>query len=239
MCLLAGGRGSRLGSLTESVPKPLLRVGGRPFIEWPLLQLRHAGFMKVVLAIGYQGHQIRDHIGDGRCLGIDVTYVEDGPAPLGTLGAVRAALGFLSDQVPVMYADTILQMDFAGVVEEHARAGYAGMMSVLRNDNRDDASNAVVSGDRVKAYGKAPVPSGAAWIDYGFLVIARKVLAESSGADLAPLLASLAASRDLGAYVVSEPFHEVGTPASLAATDAWLRHRGAHALGLAVECDAE
>lgn len=223
--LLAGGRGTRLGPLTDAIPKPLIPVGGRPFIEWPLLQLAAAGFTEVVISIGYQGEAIVRTVGAGDGVGLAVTYAADGPVPLGTLGAVRAIASVVEwDCLPVLYADTILDLDFKDVVTEHRRAsGVTATMAVLHNRGSGDASNAIVEGAWVTAYGKHPPPAGAEWIDYGFLVLDRADVASSTGHDLAPFLAAAAEAQRLKAYRATVPFREIGTPASLAATDAWLR----------------
>lgn len=228
VCVLAGGRGTRLGGLTRDVPKPLIPVAGRAFIDWPLLQLRAAGFDRVVLSIGYHGHQIREHVGSGQQVGLHVDYVDDGPIPLGTLGALRAAAGCCAETMPVMYADTILTVDFADVVRRHISAGSVATMTVLENRQAGDVSNAVVVDGYVSSYRKVPPPASATWIDYGFLVFCRDHVQASRDADLAPFLTRLAGRRELMAYVVEEPFREVGTPEGLMATDRWLRNGGLH-----------
>ena len=226
VCLLAGGRGKRLGTLTQEIPKPMIPVAGRPFIEWPLGQLRAAGFSRVVLCIGYLGDVIRDYVGDGKRFGLDVAYSEDGPGLDGTLGAIRRALPLLDDPVPVLYADTYLTLDFAAVVRKHLRSDATSTMTVFRNRDSLDASNALVEGEKVIAYSKAPVPAGANWIDYGFLVIGYHALAESGDADLAPFIEGLAASGEVAAWRVDEQFHDIGGADALRETDAWLRANG-------------
>ncbi len=223
LCLLAGGRGVRLGSLTDDVPKPLVEVADRPFLDWVLVQVKEAGFERVVLCVGYKGSAIRSHVGDGGQFGLEVTYSDDGPQLVGTLGAVRQALPLLGDPVPVLYADTLLPIDLASVVRGHSPADARMTMTVLHNSGRWDTSNAVVGERRVIAYSKAPPPPGAEWIDYGFCVINRDVLAASHDSDLASVTSALAKENGVAAWPVTEPFHEIGTPQSLAATERWVR----------------
>lgn len=225
-CIIAGGRGTRLGDLTDSVPKPLIPVAGRPFIEWPLLQLREAGFHRAAILAGYRGDMLVRQLGTGERLGMSLVYSHDGPQPLGTLGALRQALPLVGDPVPVLYADTYLQVDFSAVVAAHRSHGLPVTMTVLRNQGRWGASNAVVSGGRVVAYSKNPSPLGADWIDYGFLVVDREAILESTASDLADLTTELAAAGMVEAYTVSERFYEIGTPEALIETDAFLRSIG-------------
>lgn len=203
----------------------MLEVAGQPFIAWPLRQLAAAGFRRVVLCIGYRGDVLRDYVGDGDAFGLDVSYVDDGPTLLGTLGAVRSALPLLDYDVPVLYGDTYLTVDFAAVIERHRASGAAMTMTVLRNDGRWDRSNARVSGGRVVAYAKDPSPRGAEWIDYGFSVFRASALRDSTASDLSALVGDLAASGQVGAWPVSERFYEIGTPESLQEAAAYLRRR--------------
>lgn len=225
ICVLVGGRGTRLGTLTDDVPKPLIEVAGRPFIEWPLMRLRDAGFRKAVLCTGYKDDQFPRALGDGAQLGMALSYSSDGPQPLGTLGAIRHALPYLGDPIPVMYGDTLLHAPFDEVVRHHQRRRAAATMTVLRNAGEGDTSNAVVTGEAVTSYAKDPPPAGAEWIDYGFLVLDRRAVAASDEIDLAPLLEGLTREGRVAAFPVTEAFREIGTPASLAATDSWIRSR--------------
>ena len=222
VCLLAGGRGTRLGGLTREIPKPMIPVAGKPFIEWPLGQLHAAGFSRVVLCIGHLGHIIRDHVGDGSRFGLEVVYSHDAPELDGTLGAIRRALPLLDDPIPVLYGDTYLTVDFAAVVRAHMASSPAMTMTVLENSGDWDASNAVVDGGAVIAYAKDPHPPEARWIDYGFLIVNASVVAECAGSDLAALTSALAASGRVAAWTVAERFHEIGTPEALQDTSEYL-----------------
>ncbi len=114
--ILAAGRGERMQPLTNKTPKPLLKVGGRPLIEYHLHRLARAGVKEVVINIAYLGHQIRDYLGDSfspdacesvtdhwgsESLGnepcrLAISYSEE-PEPLETAGAILHALPLLGD----------------------------------------------------------------------------------------------------------------------------------------------
>jgi NDP-sugar pyrophosphorylase family protein len=223
VCILAGGRGTRLGSITDDAPKPLVEVAGRPFIDWLLDQLRDEGFTHAVLLVGYRGGAIRAHVGDGARFGLSVRYSEDGPALIGTLGAVRKALPLVGLHVPVLYGDTYLEAPLRRVVEDHIESGADATMTVLHNRGAGDTSNAIVREGNVIAYGKNPPPAGAEWIDYGFSVLRRDLVAGSGQADLADLMSASAAEGGVGAWKVTQPFHEIGTPDALVRTEEFLR----------------
>ena len=90
--ILAGGIATRLRPITEKIPKALVEVGGKPFIDHQLNLLKSHGVHSVIISAWYKGEMIREYVGDGRRFGMDVQFVFDGETPLGTGGAVRQAL---------------------------------------------------------------------------------------------------------------------------------------------------
>ena len=219
VCLLVGGRGTRLGSLTDETPKPLLPVGGRPFLEHILEALATAGVREVVLSTGYLAEQFEHVLGDGSRFGLAVRYVEDGPTPAGTAGGVRNCLHLLGDRFIVMYGDSLLRVDPSDVVHAHERAGRLGTMAVLPAAIAPEPPNSVVAGDEVTEYAKDPRPVGATHVDYGMLVFERAAFDAFDGSDLASLQQDLARRGELTACEVDLPYTEIGTPDALAAAD--------------------
>jgi N-acetyl-alpha-D-muramate 1-phosphate uridylyltransferase len=221
--ILAGGRGNRLGPLTQDLPKALVDVAGRPFLEYQLELLRTGGVSEIVLCVGYLGSVVERTIGDGSRLGLSIRYSHDGPEPLGTAGAVRNALPLLGESFLVSYGDTLLTVDHSAVARAHGYSGLPALMTVLKNENRYAPSNAIVERGLVAAYGKSPPPRSARWIDYGLLAFNREAIAHSTDADLEPVLAKLARERQLAAYEVDERFYEIGDQAGLAETTDFVR----------------
>ena len=91
VCILAGGRGTRLGERARDVPKPLLEVAGEPFLFHQLRLLASHGVREAVICVGYRGEMIRSRVGEER-FGVRIAYSHDGPGLDGTLGAIRRAL---------------------------------------------------------------------------------------------------------------------------------------------------
>lgn len=118
VAILCGGKATRLGPLTTTMPKSLVEVAGEPFIFHQLRLLREQGFNRVVLCVGNFGGMIRDVIGDGDQLGMDIEYSWDGEHPLGTGGAVKKAIPKLGDEFMVMYGDSYLPVDYHAVIYE-------------------------------------------------------------------------------------------------------------------------
>ena len=99
--LLAAGRGERMRPLTDSLPKPLVPVGGRPLIAWHLAALARAGIREVVINLSWLGEQLRAALGDGRDFGVTITWSDEGPVPLETGGGIfRARAAARAGAVP-------------------------------------------------------------------------------------------------------------------------------------------
>src|SRR5437868_10444389 len=90
--VLAGGLATRMRPMTLTIPKSMLEVAGRPFVDWQLEKLAACGFDEAILCIAHLGEQIRAHVGNGARFGLRVRYSEEGEKLLGTGGALRMAL---------------------------------------------------------------------------------------------------------------------------------------------------
>jgi len=230
VALLAGGLGTRVASLSGgAVPKALLPVAGRPFIDHKLAEFRRLGVDRVVMLLAVHSDQIIDHVGDGSDWDLHVDFALDGDRLLGTGGSVKRALSGLPDRFWVTYGDSLLDADLgAGEAMVERRSG-AGVMTVLHNRDRWETSNVSIVGDLVTEYAKGRPAGSHRYIDYGYLLLPSSVFAAAPADefDLSDVLQPLIATRRLHALEVAEPFHEIGTPESLAATEQWLRRTGA------------
>lgn len=131
--VLAAGKGTRLRPLTDTVPKPLIEVAGRPMVAYPLEVLRQAGIEEVVINLHHLGGQIRAALGDGHAYGLRIIYSEEDPI-LDTGGAIAAAREHLAgDTFVVLNADTFIDVRLRDVIEFHHRHRALATM-VLRPD---------------------------------------------------------------------------------------------------------
>jgi N-acetyl-alpha-D-muramate 1-phosphate uridylyltransferase len=230
VCILAGGLGTRLGERVRDTPKPLIEVAGEPFLHHQLRLLAAHGAGEVVLCVGYLGELIERRVGTER-FGLRIAYCHDGPDLDGTLGALRRARGLLGERFLVLYGDTYLRLDYVGAARTWRDSGLPALMCVLRNAGRWDASNALYADGRVVAYDKrAPLPE-MRFIDYGLggLCQAALDLAPPGTRDLSDLYVLLARAGLLCGFEAHERFYEIGTPAGLAETEAFLGGLGRRA----------
>lgn len=132
--ILAAGFGTRLRPLTDSVPKPLLPVGGVPLIVWNLLLLRRHGFREVVINLHYLGSMIEQALGDGSRFGLRITYSKEATI-LGTGGGIKQAESyFAGEPVLVLNGDTLVELDLNALMAFHW-AQRAAATLVLREDD--------------------------------------------------------------------------------------------------------
>ncbi|HEX5206676.1 MAG TPA: nucleotidyltransferase family protein [Steroidobacteraceae bacterium] len=115
--LLAAGRGERLRPITDTLPKPLVEVAGKPLIVYHLEALHRAGVREVVINLSWLGEKIRAALGDGGRYGVHISYSEEGPVPLETGGGIHRALPLLGSRpFLVVNADVWTNMDFSRVL---------------------------------------------------------------------------------------------------------------------------
>src|SRR3990172_1195747 len=134
--ILAGGLGERLGDLTGGLPKPMVDVGGRPFLEYELALLRDHGITDVVLCVGHLASRIMAGLGDGSRLGVRITYSVEQGCLLATAGAVKQAERLLDGFFFLTYADTYLRMDYGAAARYLGQRREVGLMVVFRNEGR-------------------------------------------------------------------------------------------------------
>jgi NDP-sugar pyrophosphorylase family protein len=140
--VLSAGYGERLRPLTNTIPKPLLEVGGRPLIEYALLMLKAAGITEIAINVHHLARHIEDVLGDGRARGLALTYSPEAVL-MGTGGPLLALRDyFANDTFVILNSDTIMDLDLADVLARHR--GHRGLATlVLRATSIPDAYSRV------------------------------------------------------------------------------------------------
>jgi NDP-sugar pyrophosphorylase family protein len=232
--ILAGGLGTRLGSLTKSVPKALVPVAGRPFADWQLHWLVEQGVTDVVYCVGHLGQAIRHFAGDGSSWGLRIRYADEGGELRGTAGALRlaASLDLLDEWFFVLYGDSYLLIDLRIMAQSFTEGTRPALMAVYLNAGRFDRSNVVYDGIRVVRYEKGvpEPPPEMRHIDYGLTALRRDLIeteiAVDTVVDLASVYELLSRRGLLGAFEATERFYEVGSVDGLRELEARLAAQG-------------
>jgi NDP-sugar pyrophosphorylase family protein len=218
VAILAGGLATRLGDITQKIPKSLLDVAGRPFAERQLELLKRHGITHVLFCVGHLGEQIEAALGDGSRLGMRVDYSYDGPQLLGTGGALRRALPLLGDAFFVLYGDSYLDCSYEQVEQAFWDSGKPALMTVCRNEDRWDKSNVLFRDGSIVRYDKKNRTPDMQHIDYGLGVFRAEALAAypvDRKFDLESVYQDFLAKDLLAGCEIKERFYEIGSAAGL------------------------
>ena len=219
--ILAGGFGTRLAGRLDGVPKPMAPVAGKPFLEILLSQLQRAGCTRVILSVGYLHEVIENHFG-AEFRGVAIHYaVED--APLGTGGAIRAALREAQEKsVLVLNGDTFLDADYAAMLRFHSEQPVSLSMAVTHCANVGRYGGVTIDGSnedmRVTGF-QEKGRTGAGWINAGAYAIEREIAWPASLPERfsfeTDFLVPEIATRATAAYAVNGFFLDIGIPEDL------------------------
>jgi NDP-sugar pyrophosphorylase family protein len=127
--IMAGGKGARLHPVTKYLPKPMIKVAGRPILERLVLHLVSCGVTRIYLAINYLGHMIEEHFGNGANLGCSIEYLRENE-PLGTGGALSLLPEISDNPLLVMNGDLIMQANVERMLHLHNEGGFFATMGV-------------------------------------------------------------------------------------------------------------
>jgi NDP-sugar pyrophosphorylase family protein len=225
VAILAGGLATRLRPITETIPKALVPVAGRPFLAHQLELLARNDFRQVVLCVGHLGEQIEAAFGDGANLGMKIEYSYDGERLVGTAGALRRALPKLGEAFLTLYGDSYLDIDYSAAWSAFEASGQPALMTVIENSRGTELSNVEFVAGLVRVYDKKHPTPAMRHIDYGLGVYRCDLFRNlpEGAADLSSLQSSLAREGRLAGYEVTQPYFEIGSPNGLRALESHLK----------------
>ncbi len=223
--ILAAGRGERMRPLTDSTPKVMLEVAGRPLIEWHLDKLRQAGVERVVINHAWLGEQIARHLGDGARFGVEILYSAEKEA-LESAGGIANALPLIGEHpFMVVNGDVFTDLDFATlgprVQQLDARQRLAHLV-LIANPEHNPQGDFALTGDLARAEGKQQLTFSGIGVYHPALFDG---LVRGERARLAPLLRAAMTRGMVSGERYDGLWVDVGTPQRLADLDRLLRLR--------------
>jgi dTDP-glucose pyrophosphorylase len=208
--LMAGGRGKRLGPLTNTIPKPMLKVAGRPILERLVLHLVGFGITRIYISVHYLPEVIRKHFGDGSAFGCEIHYLEE-EKPLGTGGCLSLIEETLDHPLFVCNGDLVTQVNVEDMLSFHHRGSYAATIGI-RTHNTDVPFGVIESTNgRVTAVVEKPTFSHD--INSGMYILSPELLARIPRKfyPITDLFDSLLEEKQsVGAFPVDEDWIDVG-----------------------------
>ena len=217
--ILAAGRGERMRPLTDTVPKPLLPIAGKRLIEYHLERLAGAGFREVVINTAWLGDMIEQALGDGRGLGLSITYSHERPEALETGGGILRALPLLgSAPFLLVNGDVWTDIDFGALRREPPQGALAHLVLVPNPPQHP-------RGDFLLEHGFVSEGEGTRHTYSGIGIFDPALFADCAPGKfpLLPLLRQAIAQRRLTGELHTGRWHDIGTVGRLEALDADLR----------------
>jgi dTDP-glucose pyrophosphorylase len=172
--IMAGGRGQRLQPLTDTIPKPLLKVGDKPIMEHNLDRLVQYGIDDFWVSVKYLGEQIEDHFGDGKQKNINIEYVWENE-PLGTIGSVSQISNFKHDYVLVTNSDLLTNIDYEQFFLEFIK--HNADLAVLTIPYQVSIPYAVLETENVEVKSFKEKPTYTYYSNGGIYLMKKEVLA--------------------------------------------------------------
>lgn len=209
--IMAGGLGTRLRPHTETCPKPMLDVAGKPMLEHIIERAKAEGFSYFVLAVHYLGHMIEDHFGSGKSLGVSIEYLRE-ESPLGTAGALSLVTPIFEQPFIVTNGDVLTDIHYGELLDFHVRHEASATMAVRLHEWQHPFG--VVQTDGIDIVGFEEKPVARTHINAGIYVLdpeALGILETGAHCDMPSLFEKLQAfSKRTVAYPMHEPWLDVG-----------------------------
>ncbi len=222
--ILAGGEGSRLGAIAKNIPKSMVEINGRPFLEYQFELLARNGITSAVLCVGYLWEQIEDHFGDmftsASGAKLNLRYSVE-PRFLGTGGAIKITESFIDELFFVVNGDTYLSIDYQTLGKVIRQKGVVGVTTVYENPKKDMIDNIQVDDDGfILKYDKQQPSQALNGVEAGVAIFSKKLLQylpekipenqkTSLETDIYPKLID---QRQLAGYFTNIRFYDMGTP---------------------------
>jgi MurNAc alpha-1-phosphate uridylyltransferase len=207
--ILAAGRGERLRPLTDRLPKPLVRAGGKALLDWHLERLAAAGFREAVVNVSHLGEQILAHAGDGGRWGLALAWSREA-APLETAGGIAQARALLGEAPFLLVnADIYCEIDFSPFRNRSLNGNLAHLVLVPNPAHHPEGDFSLQGGAVRNAGAPRYTYAGVALVSPSLL----DGVAPGTKAPLAPLLRAAADAGRLGGELYRGRWTDVGTPA--------------------------
>lgn len=222
--ILCGGRGERLRPLTDEMPKPMVSVNGRPFLQYLLEQLAENGINRFVLLTGYLGEKIVEYFGDGSPWGWSISY-SNGPGEWSTTKRIHEALDHIDEQFLLLYSDNFAQLRLSELAQVNRDRNSAITLSVVRKfpgNIRLDSNSSVAKYDSRRS------DSSADYVEIGYSLISKRkigaCLDEHIHENFSSVIQSLTDNQQVSAVVVATGYSSISDSLRLASTEVYLKH---------------
>jgi histidinol-phosphate phosphatase family protein len=206
--VLCGGLGTRLRPITDTMPKPMVPVNGRPFLAYLVQQMREQGIRRIMLLTGYRGGMIREFFEDGAGVGVEISYSE-GPTEWETGRRIWEARTALDARFLLLYSDNYVPFRLDRLCTFHAARRSAVSLMVqgkVRGNIRLSADG------RVEMYDPTRTAPGLGYVEIGYMLVERDAMlaaVEDPEASFSRTLRQLAEQDRLAGMISRDPYHSI------------------------------
>jgi len=226
--ILAGGRGTRMRPYTDDRPKPMVEIGGKPFLEYLVELLRDQGFDRVLMLLGYLPQMIQEYFGDGSSWGVQIDYSVSEADDL-TGRRVQLARNKIDPCFLLMYCDNYWPMPFERMWKKFSDAKVPGMITVYSNRDKYSRDSVLVGEDSyVQVFDRSRTTAGLQGVEISYAILKKEVLNLLPDEDMLieeALYPSLTKQRQLLAFVSDHRYYSVGSPERLPLTTNFFARR--------------
>jgi len=224
LVILAGGMAKRLGNISTNIPKCLIPVAGKPFIDWQVQYAAKQGVKDIYICSGWLTNKVEEHFNEYKHEDLNITVIADGNELLGTGGAISNILKILPKSFFVLYGDTYLPIDFKALVDFHKNKinSENSLLTIYKNNSKLGLSNIIYENNVIIKYSKNKLEQKMKHIDYGLSIMTQEAFTtykHDRFFDLGDLYEFLVEHKLMHPYLVTERFYEIGTPESLVETN--------------------
>jgi dTDP-glucose pyrophosphorylase len=209
--IMAGGLGTRLRPLTDEVPKPLLKVGGKPLLETIIEGFKAYGFYKFILSVNYKKEMIKESLNDGKELGVEIEYVDE-TKQLGTVGALSLMKERIQDSFIVMNGDILTKVNFKHLLDFHNENDAAATLCVRNHEYQIPYGVIETDNHRLISIKEKPIYSK--FVNAGIYVLNRRAIdyiPHNSFFDMPDLFQTMLEQHErVSAFPVHEYWMDVG-----------------------------
>lgn len=236
--ILAGGKGTRLGKMTESIPKPLIPINGKPVIEYQIELLRKNNLRDITILINHLGDKIKKYFGDGKKWGVHIDYFEE-TLPLGTAGGIKEMEKQFDEDFLVLYGDLLINVDLKRIIKQHKKnklqsKNCIGTLIVHPNNHPYDSDLVEIDGQmKILNFLSKPHPENLIYrniVNAAVYVLSPSIcdyipkgITSDFGKDIFPLIIK-DKKHSLYAYNSPEYLKDMGTPERLLQADAEVKN---------------
>lgn len=225
--ILAGGLGTRLRPLTNTVPKPMIRIHGKPFL-WYLIQLLKKNHItRIVILVGYKHHVIERYFGDGKKFGVAITYSYS-PVEADTGTRIQNTRTHLDSIFLLMYGDNYWPLNLRVLEEHFVRAKKKAIMTIYKNIDHATRDNVVVKQGMVVRYDRSRATPGLQGVDIGFFLLRKSIFRTVPKTNFSfedVVVPRLVKEKHLAAYVSDHKYYSLSTPDRIPMIETYLRPR--------------